>query len=187
MPVYDWDVSWFLLVNHDWQNPILDWVFPPIAEIGYLGWLGVLLLLPLWDRKKGMLASLVSFTAWACSSYVGETLLKPLLMHPHPSAVPDLASQVHLLVPAPAPSSFSFPSNAALLSFAVVGVGWYFYPGLLRVAAFAVAALIGFSQVYVGAHFPSDVLGGMILGLLIGLGGTALMGRFWRRSNADSS
>lgn len=187
MPVYTWDVRWFLQVNQGWRNPILDWVFPPIAEYGYLGWLVLLLLIPLLDRKKGMLASLVGFAAWACSSYVGETLLKPLLEHPRPSAVPGLASLVHRLVPAPAPSSFSFPSSEALLSFAVVGVVWYFYPGLLRLAALAVAALIAFSQVYVGVHFPSDVLGGMILGLLIGCGGTALMGWLWRRSNADSS
>ena len=60
----------------------------------------------------------------------------------------------------------------------------YFYRGWKRWAALLAAAVIGYSRVYVGVHFPSDVIGGAVIGLLVGFGGTALEGRWWRQSAA---
>jgi undecaprenyl-diphosphatase len=72
------------------------------------------------------------------------------------------------------PGSPSFPSGHATTAFAAAAVIGVLCPRL-RVPAFALAALIGFSRFYLGVHFTIDVLVGALLGtlvgVLIGLGG----------------
>lgn len=64
--------------------------------------------------------------------------------------------------------SYSFPSGHATTSFGMAYMLSIFYPiWPVQVAAFAVAGLIAFSRVYVGEHYPSDVLTGAALGVLV--------------------
>jgi undecaprenyl-diphosphatase len=64
--------------------------------------------------------------------------------------------------------TYSFPSGHATVSFACAAVLAAALPRL-RVPLFALAALIAFSRVYVGVHYPSDVVGGAALGILIAI------------------
>ena len=68
-------------------------------------------------------------------------------------------------------SAFTLPSRCAVLSFgtsfAAAGVLWQTLPRLYGAGALALAALIGLSRLYLGVHYPSDVLGGMLIGLTI--------------------
>ncbi len=182
MPIYAWDVRWLLWVNGSAHHAAFGWVAIQVAQYGYWGWLGLLALILFLDRQRGKLIFLTGITAWGFSSYLGDTLLKPFAKHTRPASVPDLAPQLHLLVTTP--SSYSFPSSAAAFSFAVAAVIAYFYHGWKRWAALAAASGIAYSRVYVGVHFPSDVIGGAIIGLLVGIGGTALQGRWWRQNAA---
>ncbi|MGH3071337.1 MAG: phosphatase PAP2 family protein [Gaiellaceae bacterium] len=78
------------------------------------------------------------------------------------------------------PSTFSFPSGHATVSFACATVLALAVPRL-RWPLYALAALIAFSRVYVGVHYPFDVLAGAVLGVAIA---TALrmLARALRRS-----
>ncbi len=67
-----------------------------------------------------------------------------------------------------APNDPSFPSGHTTMAFAGATVLTYFRPRLAPVF-FLLAAAIGFSRVYVGVHYPLDVLGGAALGCLVGL------------------
>ena len=67
------------------------------------------------------------------------------------------------------PSSDSFPSGHATIGFACATVLALAVPRL-RVPLYVLAALIAFSRVYVGVHYPFDVLAGAVLGLLLGVG-----------------
>jgi undecaprenyl-diphosphatase len=64
------------------------------------------------------------------------------------------------------PRDASFPSGHAATAFAAAGVVALLHPRL-RVAALGLAALVALSRVYLGVHYPSDVLAGAVLGLAI--------------------
>jgi undecaprenyl-diphosphatase len=90
--------------------------------------------------------------------------------------------KVHTLVAEP--HSHSFPSGHAASSFACAFVLASFFPRL-RVPLYVLAALIAFSRAYVGVHFPLDIIGGALLGLLIGWATERL--RSWSESRGTLS
>jgi undecaprenyl-diphosphatase len=71
----------------------------------------------------------------------------------------------HTLVPAP--KDPSFPSGHTTIAFACATVLTYLRPRL-GIPLFLLAASIGFSRIYVGVHYPLDVLGGAVLGVAVG-------------------
>jgi undecaprenyl-diphosphatase len=81
------------------------------------------------------------------------------------------------------PHSGAFPSGHTTTAFACATVLAWWSPRL-AVPAFVLAAAIGFSRIYVGVHWPLDVLGGAVLGTLVGLAAIALLkrGAILRRS-----
>lgn len=96
---------------------------------------------------------------------------------------------IALGLPAPlgAPSDGSFPSGHAAGSFCVAAflasalpAAWRESPGRARAvvaSAFVFAALVALSRVYLGAHFPSDVLCGALVGALVGAAGGRIHAR----------
>lgn len=111
-------------------------------------------------RKYGVLA-LASLLA--CFLF-NNILLKNLVARPRPyTQLPQLV----MLMPCPA--DHSFPSGHACSSFAVAGsLMWTMKRrwNLIRIPALALAVLIAFSRLYVGVHYPTDVLVGAAVGLL---------------------
>ena len=75
--------------------------------------------------------------------------------------------------------SFSFPSNHATNAFALAAFFAVYYRRL-AIPLFIIAALVGYSRIYVGVHYPTDVLAGACLGVTLGLGvgaGSRSLGR----------
>jgi undecaprenyl-diphosphatase len=75
------------------------------------------------------------------------------------------------------PRGLSYPSSHTATVVAVVVTLWPWLSRPWRVVAVAVAVLIGLSRAYVGAHFPSDILGGAGVGLLVGAAALAALDR----------
>ena len=120
------------------------------------------LLLLLRAGTPGRIAALLLIPTITFADQLNSFFLKYLIVRPRPCHVlPD----VHLLVGCG--SGYSFPSSHAVNTFAAALVLAYFLPRWTW-AFFSFAIIVAFSRVYVGVHYPSDVLGGSIVGFLCG-------------------
>ncbi|MGN0510734.1 MAG: phosphatase PAP2 family protein [Lachnospiraceae bacterium] len=136
------------------------WTF--ITSLGNGGWvwivLGILLLFFPKTRKLGILTLLSMLIGFL----ITNICLKNLVARPRPyTQIPDLTILVK------EPHDWSFPSGHTTASFAFA---FAFYFGLehkkYSIPVFVLAALIAFSRLYVGVHYPTDVLGGLLTGTL---------------------
>lgn len=163
-----WDEAAFYLINKSLRNPVLDLVMPFITNkwnfaipafllLGY-----VLLFRPKRDRILALSAIAVILLTDGTSQ-----LLKDLFERTRP---------FHPLRDMTRPVSFSFPSNHAGNMFALAAFLTYNYPRLGWLC-FPAATLVAYSRVYVGSHYPIDVLGGALLGSVIGLLGAEVVRR----------
>lgn len=139
-------------------------------------WLALVLLLTIALRRPPWLLARLVVTILMAESISGA--LKQVFDRPRPPLVdPDPAPLVEPL------GSGSFPSGHATVSFACATVIALALPRLTP-WVFALAALIAFSRVYVGVHYPADVVAGAILGIAVGFaieGAALLVRRFSAR------
>lgn len=164
----------FLLINQSWANPVFDVLMPFITEEdNFVFVLAALWLLLFWRAKrKGRIVAVATLAVIAMSDQTAAHLFKPFFSRQRP---PYALETVRLLVDTT--RSFSFPSVHAANAFAVSAFVSSFYP-VIRPYLYVVAALVAYSRVYVGVHFPSDVVAGALLGLGLGLGAAFLTRRF---------
>ena len=145
--------------THD-PIPLLDSLMVFMTQKGYLFFLFIWLLTVIKEKKKAFLVLILSTIAWGMADATGN-LLKYIIERPRPF---DSIDYIRLLVGKG--TSYSFPSNHAMTSFAVATVLGYFHR-YLRLPAFIIAIVVALSRIYVGVHYPSDVLGGAFLGIAI--------------------
>lgn len=139
----------------------LDKVVPLITRLGDGGYfwiaLTLILLVPEKTRKYGVAMAI----AMLMNLVLCNLTLKPLIARPRPYTLREAT----LLIPRP--GDHSFPSGHTASSFAAAGA-LLFLKAKWRVPAVVLAALIGLSRLYLYVHYPTDVLGGMLLGLACG-------------------
>lgn len=146
------------------HNPLTDALFPFVTYLGELGACWVFISLVLLFMKKYRRAGILMLAAMAAATLLGEGLLKHIICRPRPFQY--ISSDFLPLLIAP-PSGYSFPSGHTCASFAAASALFTQHKkqGAL---AFLLAALIGFSRMFLLVHFPSDVLAGALLGALLG-------------------
>ncbi|HVM70030.1 MAG TPA: phosphatase PAP2 family protein [Gaiellaceae bacterium] len=143
---------------------LLDPVFEALTYAGSFGllWLVLALLVAGRPWRRPWLPARVAATVLLAEALQGS--LKVLFQRDRPPvANPEPGPLVAL------PHTYSFPSGHALVAFASATVLAAAVPRL-RLPLFAVAALVAWSRVYVGVHYPGDVLAGALLGVALGLG-----------------
>ena len=90
----------------------------------------------------------------------------------------DINTVIQLLVPRP--TDFSFPSGHTAASFAAVSSLYFAGEKRLWKPVLAVAILIAFSRMYLYVHYPTDILGGIVVGIACGLAACAAVNAFYK-------
>jgi undecaprenyl-diphosphatase len=183
------DRSLFYFCNQGLRSWIFDAIFPFITDLNRkpvaLVIVGILWLLLLTrGGRHGRIAALLLIPTITVSDQLNSSVLKFLVERARPCQ--DLAN-VHLLVGCG--SGYSFPSSHAVNNFAGAIVLAYFLPRWTW-AFFTFAFLVAFSRVYVGVHYPSDVVAGAIIGLAIGaavIAGFRALEEWWIRRTRHAS
>lgn len=159
------DTTLFHFINGHLANKPLDAVMVFASKSSYLLIIPIALLFLITAKKRGevLLIFLIALASFALSDWAGS-MLKTAIGRVRPCA--ELAG-VRLLVGCS--GSFSMPSNHAANAFAVLAPFWLLSASRLRHLMLGSAVLIAVSRVYVGVHYPSDVLAGAFLGSAAGL------------------
>ena len=152
------DHSIFIDINRGIANPFFDTVFPGLRELTYVFWF--LMIVYFLLRKERKLALLITI-----GIVVGAVLTFPVkFLIDRARPYDQIASARVLTPPEPDPS---FPSGHTEMSFLAATVVSRFHPEYSRYL-YAFSFVVALSRIYVGVHFPADVLGGVIIGIIIG-------------------
>ncbi len=151
-----------LLIQDYLRYPIVDDVMLFITKLGDKGFiwivLGVIFLFPRKTRR----AALLSLLALVCAHLLCNEVLKDYVGRIRPYEV--VAGLSSLIGPQ---ADYSFPSGHAMTSFAAAIVYFRHQKRRLGVPMLVLAILISVSRLYIGVHYPSDVILGAVLGTII--------------------
>ncbi len=157
-----WEFS-ILYALQEIHNPILDKIMLFITSLGDDGifWIaiGVICLFFKKHRKMGLQLLL----SMLCTFILGNLILKNIFARPRPC---DIDAAVTLLISRP--HGHSFPSGHSINSM-VAAVALFLNNKKIGIPAIIVATLIGFSRLYLFVHFPTDVLGGFAIAILVAI------------------
>ncbi len=158
------DTYLFFLFNVHFSNPVFDAVMPFITnKLSWLPvWIAAIVFLLWKGGKEGRVALIALLLTVAVTDLFTNQLLKPLIHRMRPCAALE---GVHLLVKCI--HSPSMPSSHASNFFAVATV-FSFYLKKYRWVFWSLAALVAYSRVAVGVHYPGDVLAGAAVGWACG-------------------
>ena len=191
--LHDWFIYWdftaWYYINTQWVNDFFDAVMPYIRNQWTWSplYLFLAIFMPLNFGRKGWMWCVFFIMTFAMSDYVSASIIKPYYIRLRPCNNPYIKDIVHLLVPCG--SGFSFPSSHATNHFALgifSAVTMQRYTKWIWPIALLWALSVGYAQVYVGVHFPGDVVVGMLLGAIVGiLTGTVYNRVYYRKRKQE--
>jgi undecaprenyl-diphosphatase len=159
------DKAVFLFINITIANPVTDFIMPLVTlDLHLQIFYGVCLVGLLWKGDRRIRYALIfSIITLTLTDQIASSILKPLFERARPCWDMD----VHLLVGCG--SGFSMPSSHAANLF---GQAYFFKRVAPSSAKFLIplAILVALSRVFVGVHYPSDIIIGAALGTLVGYG-----------------
>ncbi len=176
------DRKLFLNINTHWTNPFLDAVLPWYRYQN--AWLPLYLFLLLfvlmnygWRIWKFVVTAALTVTI---TDQLSSSVVKYLFNKPRPCQDTSLAGQFRLLV-SYCPHTPGFTSSHATNHFGIACLFFFTLQPIFRKWScgwLVWATTISYAQVYVGIHFPLDVIGGAVLGSLVGCGAAALYNKY---------
>ncbi|MHA4896407.1 phosphatase PAP2 family protein [Pedobacter sp. PWIIR3] len=169
--LHQFDVDLFLSIHRGLSNPFFDWLLPLMRNRYF--WAPLYLFIVIFCvkayKKKGWyIIGMLLFT-FAMGDLLASRLIKNTVMRIRPCNEITLTNDIIHRVECG--SGYSFPSAHATNHFAIaVFLIFVFYDKWKAILPLALgwAFIISFSQIYVGVHYPIDVIAGTILGTLIG-------------------
>lgn len=159
--ITEMDLGTNLFIQENLRNPLLDSLMKTYTVLNNAGILAigivVFFVLVKGLREVGVVMAL----SLATQAVFNNILLKPLVARMRPY---EYSEKVVLLVGKA--NDFSFPSGHTGSAFAIAVVVCLMLPRKYGIVALGMAVLMGYSRLYVGIHYPTDVLGGALLGVI---------------------
>ncbi len=162
---YSIDLGIFYFFNHTISTGFLDKFFSTITNVNnwYIAYLILISILFFKGGKRGKIAVIGIILLIIITDQTGYKILKELFQRVRPcNTLPDA------LTPLGCTGSYSFPSNHAINNFAAATFFAHLYPSY-RYILYITAFLVAISRVYLGLHYPSDILAGAAVGILFGI------------------
>lgn len=156
-------------INGRLNNAFLDWLMPIVTN-AYTWiplYIGLVIFLVYKYRKNFFIPLIGLLLTFAASDYISASVVKPMVNRTRPCIEETVSSRV---VGVECRNSFSFPSSHATNHFGIAFYLLFIYGFRKRIVlTFWIpwAVLVSYSRIYVGVHYPFDILGGAILGFLI--------------------
>lgn len=165
----------FRFINSGLANPVTDKFMPFITERDnwYIFYAVIWLYLFFYGGRKGKIASVLILLLILITDQFSNNILKQFVSRIRPC---HTLPNVHLLVGCT--DSLSFPSIHAVNNFAAATLFSHFYRKI-RYLLFSGAFIVGLSRVFCGVHYPFDVIGGALIGIMFAL----ILLYFWKTVN----
>jgi len=169
--VLQWDTAIMHWINSGWSNAFFDWLMPALRN-KFL-WLPLYIFSLAWilfnfTKKQSLYAVLFAILAVFAADTISSKLIKFAVRRERPCQV----STLEVIQRVSCGTGFSFPSSHAanhfcVAAFVITVFGQFM--GKWKHLWWLWAFMISIAQVYVGLHYPLDILGGAVLGVVIGL------------------
>ncbi|MBA3725422.1 MAG: phosphatase PAP2 family protein [Armatimonadetes bacterium] len=167
-----WDDAVFKWINGGWSSPFLDEIFRFFTLATKIPWvvalLAVILLTYILAGPKTRAAAIQAMIAWPLANEFTDIIknsiqtLRPCVVHPDYARVFDYAGKAILLDSSGTLSAHA-ANMAAVATVVALRLKWWGVPWILF------ALLSGLSRIYVGVHYPSQVILGWFAGTIIGV------------------
>jgi undecaprenyl-diphosphatase len=132
-----------------------------VTTLGNSGFLWIFIAFLLLSQKRYQRCGIPLICALSLAMFFSDDILKPLIGRLRPS---DKFQDILLLIGHP--HTPSFPSGHTAVAFASAAVIFHYYR-IAGILAYLAAALIAYSRLYLFVHYPTDILGGILLGSAI--------------------
>ena len=166
------DGNILLFIQDVIRHPALTPFFVGITKLGNAGMIWIVFSILLLLQKKTRKIGMMGICALLLSLLVNNLLLKILVGRVRPyEVIPGLVPLI------PRPKEYSFPSGHSASSFAAASVFYRTMPKKFGIPIVILAFLISVSRLYVGVHYPSDVLVGIVSGIVLSYVAEAIVRR----------
>lgn len=170
------DGSVLLFFQNVIRNDVLTPFFVVVTRLGDAGIIWLIISLALTFSKKTRMVGIMGITALLLSFLLNNVVLKNLFARRRPF---DVIEGLMPLIERP--TDYSFPSGHTAASFAVAELFFEKLPKKFGVPALILAVLIAVSRIYIGVHYPSDIIGGIAGGTLAGFFAENFVNTIWGR------
>ncbi|HNX64600.1 MAG TPA: phosphatase PAP2 family protein [Oscillospiraceae bacterium] len=164
--IQSFDDTILVFIQENLRNSFCDSFLSFITSLGNKGMIWIIAALIMLFFKKTRKCGIFTLISLALVCLSGEVIIKHIICRDRPFITSCYLTTTELLIKAP--HSYSFPSGHTGSSFAA-STSIFLYNKKAGIFAFVLAALIAFSRIYLYVHYPSDILGGIILGTIFPL------------------